>query len=629
MNNIYGFDIEAIPLQLFHPEAKLLCASIAQEFVVSYVRDHPQRKYIDEEYNLSSLAIIGTILKDKNNILVGHNIQFDITGWERFYRGQEAHARIGASPAIHAQLFDTLIAHYLVSHEADEKNNLDTVAHKYLGLTKLDIKPKEIYSTPIDKLVLYNAIDSMLVYKLYNPLMNELVDNGYETLFKYLMKILKILIDMQIRGVTLDIEYIRKHRQECEEKIEELETQLIFAFGDINFGSYKQLGKVLYEQFELPILRYSDKGNPSTNVDAIIALKNSEQVPELQRKDLQSLLDYRKLKKIHSTYLDPLENKQLGYDGKIHTSYFLGKGWDHGTSFGTASGRTSSNNPNLQNQPNTVTIDNFTINVRKCFIPSEGYKIYKADYSQIEMRVGAYLSNDSRMLQVFKDGIDIHTYSLTGVYEEDYDFISRKLEEEDKEWKRRRLLIKNFNFALIYGASPFKLQMMLLKQLEIDMHLDEVRRIYNKWNKMYAKLTRWKYAIYDIIKHEGHVISETGRRRDFFPEGDSKYYPDKILAQFFREGLNHLIQSFAGDIALFGLMYLHNNLKKNKLGYPLLLVHDSMDGELKENVEIDERIFYDAMITKPKKLLQQEFDINTDKLYLDIDVKTNLDSWGE
>lgn len=629
MNKIYGFDIEAVPLQLYIPEAQLLCASVSQDFTVSYVKDHFQRELINEEVNLLSLAVIGNVLGDKTNTITGHNLPFDVVGWERFFQINNPGKR-----AIKAKLFDTMIAHYLVGYKNSEFNNLDFVSNKYLGFSKLniEIKGKDYPKAPLDLLLMYNAVDSMLAYKLYEPLMNEIIDNNFETLYKYLMKILRILISMSIRGVRLDLDYIRKHKEEVSEKIGDIHDTLINNWGNINYNSPKQLQQLLYEERKLPILEYTKHATnpqPSIGIDAIIELKNNPNVYDSDKTLLQSLLNYRKLKKLHSTYLEVLEKKHLGYDGRIHAQYFLGKGSDQERNYGTVSGRTSSSNPNLQNQPNLVTIDELEVDIRKAFIPSEWFKFYKADYSQIEMRVMAYLSKDKTMLEVFKNNLDIHILLMQNVYEEDYEWLYNEIKvKENQKWIKLRRVMKNFNFATGYGASPWKLQGMLSKEQEIDLHIDEVRRITNVTNRTYNGLTKWRYNVHDIIDNLGYVRSETGRIRWFFEEGEGINYDGKTIASFHREGLNHLIQSFANDIAMFGIMFLYNYMRKNKIGYPLLPVHDSIDGEYLIDKQLEENEVKKCMIDKPKRLLEKEFMLDTTNLYLDVEVKTGLDHWS-
>lgn len=640
-NKIVGFDIESNSLEPFLPTSKIICASIADDENVSfYLHHHPEKEKYPYEKNIKALHDIVTTIGDKDVTLVGHNIGFDATFWDAEYIKQLEPKKKYTRQCC-AKLFDTMIA-YSLFNEGDFNNSLEYLAYDYLNLRKMSYVAdrNNLLLAKLSDVIKYNSMDSILSYKLYEPLMNELEDNGVTLLFNWIMRVLNVIINIQIRGVNIDLSFLRKKRGEIENKIEELEKRLQGVYGDINFNSPKQLVEVIYQDWGLPVVKTTrdkfkrDTGNPSTGMDAVVLLKIDKRVSNDKKEALQGLLNYRKLTKIRNTYYKAYAEKHLGFDNRIHSSYYLGRGsieWKK-TLVGTRSGRTASSNPNLQNTPNDEDIDGFRPQVRQCFIPTKGRKIFKADHKQIELRVCGYLSKDKVFQQAFKDDLDIHTLSLSYILEEDYDFILKKLEEGDSKWKERRLFIKRFNFALIYGAGWYQLQQILLQEMEIlypkNMILDNKRR----WERTYSGYMDWKESVHALIERDGFVVSDLGRQRQLFePESFNIHSSNawKEIAEYRRQGLNTIIQNVASDITVIGAVLLQEELD-NYDSHILLPVHDSLDGEHNTKKIKGKKLvslINHCLIDKTKEVLQDEFELDVSELYLGVDVETDLERW--
>lgn len=617
---IVGFDIEATSLLPFHPESKLICASLADSSkVYTHVWDHPEKEKINEEANIRALYEITKNGQDQNVIFVGHNLGYDITFWEAFYKRQ---LKKPYQPVIKCQLFDTMIAQSLIDENAD--NKLEDLANRYTEYGKIDIDARRLWNYPIKDVVEYNRMDAIISRALYKPLYALLKENKLLPIFNELTQCLKNVIRIQVRGVNVDVPALKALYKKLNHLDKKYSKILVKFCGDINFNSPQQLGQVLFTDLKWPIYVHTAKGSPSTNAEALAKIKQYGKLDKTNLKILDTLLLRRANEKKLGTYVEPLMEKHLGWDGRVHSSYFLGRGSDdfHNSSFGTRTGRTSSRNPNLQNIANDLEI-------RALLIPTLGYRIYQADHSQLELRIAGFFSKDSAILQAFKDKKDIHTLTTAYVYDKPYEEVA-KLVKSDPEWKERRRICKTFNFAMIYGAWWRKLQLILLQELGIEKSESEIKQIMSAWKSLYKEYEKWKKFVHQRVIAEGSVVSETGRTRHFFNPNIRHNFDWSETAEFERQGLNTIIQSFASDVTVIGWNHLVRAF--DPIGAHVLMnVHDSLDGEyIPERISDEklEKLIYSCLVDRTKETLVEKFNVNVEGLYLHAEIKTNCEVWS-
>jgi len=628
MSNIYGFDIEANTVLPFSEKAILICASLVRNKKESYiyVMNHPEIEQQTPKFfkqNIINIVKFTKVFYNEDNILVGHNLTYDNTFWESIYKRQLTETKIEYKKQIRCKLFDTMIAQSLI--DENFQNTLENLAFEYLtDLRKIQIDSRNLLNLPLKEVIAYNKQDAMIARYLYEPLLKKLKELNLIPIFNWLMKALNVVIKVQIKGINLDYKELENLGFETIDDILTLERNIQKVLGNINLDSPKQLRETLFSTIQKAPIILTPKGEASTSEESLTELLLSTKLNKQHKNLLENLLQYRKKNKILSTYLTPLQEKFKGWDSRIHTSYYLGKGLDdwNKTSFGTVTGRLSSRNPNLQNVINDLRI-------RGLFIPTKGMRMFKCDHSQLELRIAAFLSQDKVMLDVFRKGLDIHTHALANIYELDYKEAIQLIKQE--EWKAKRRVVKTFNFALIYGAMWFKLQEVLKKDLRITLSEDEIKRIMKKWAYTYYGFSQFKHAVHNIIKKEGYVRSETGRVRRFVDNPkEMKHYEWKTIAEFQRQGLNAIIQCFASDITLLGWIFLEEELSKYNSS-TLLSVHDSIDGEYDPksitNKQLEE-VIKSCLLDKVKNTLENDFNVNVENLILSVEIETNLNKWS-
>jgi DNA polymerase-1 len=598
---IYGYDIETNGLNPYAPGAKILTA-------VAWTPDMTQPNYVymsgghddDRVYMQEMLA-------NPDNTLVGHNlVAFDVPWWE-YHVGP-----------INATLFDTMVAYGLLD-ETGESNSLEALAEKYTDETvdqEMKGQRKNLEALPIADVLEYNVSDSRISHKLYEPLKALLEEQGLMPLFDHLMEVGAVLARMMVRGIAIDKGYIERQVEEKEREVKALHDELLSAVESIvddpkfNFASSKQLGWLLYEKLEMPILDYTKSGAPSTGAETLRALMSKSRNTAVSQW-IGNILAYREKKKLAGTYLGPLIGKHLGTDGRIHTNYHMARGAYGG---GTVTGRLSSSKPNLQNIPRDVS-------VKGAFIPSDGKLLFDADYAQLEVRVAAWYSQESRLLLAFEEGKDIHTAVLANVngvpYEDAIEFV-----KTDKTWKENRTLIKRIVFGTMYGAGAKTIQ-SAVREMGVEVSIQKAQKTINKFFATYPDLKSWISETEQYIMANKVIETPLGRRRHL-------PYASKIDMRGFaqlRQGVNFMIQSLASDVTLTAMRLLDEMLTRNDDGSRLLLtVHDSILGEHPEGALLLASDIEDVMTTQTNRYLEQQFGIQT--LPLSVDVKTHLTRWG-
>lgn len=419
-----------------------------------------------------------------------------------------------------------------------EQSSKDTVSGQINFFDQVEENDNDKYEISIYAYVIGN---------LYEKTIKKLEEYNSLDLFNNIeMPLLEVLSEMQFNGMYADKEELIKIGESLKEKLEVLTTEIHDLAGeDFNINSTKQLGEILFEKLQLPIYKKTKTGY-STDVDILEKLKDKHPI-------IEKILEYRSLTKLNSTYVEGLLPYINEKTGRIH-SYF------HQTI--TATGRISSTEPNLQNIPTRIDLGK---QLRKVFKPKEGYVYIDADYSQIELRVLAHISQDENMLHAFLNGDDIHKQAASKV-------LGVPIEEVTKE---QRSSAKAVNFGIVYGISDFG----LAEQLGISKK--EAKKYIDQYLEKYSGIDKFMKDIVEQAKANGYVETLFNRRR-YIPELGSNNY---MVRQFgARAAMNTPIQGTAADIMKIAMVNLYKELNKTDLDAKIVLqIHDELMLECKEN----------------------------------------------
>ena len=395
---------------------------------------------------------------------------------------------------------------------------------------------------------------SYLIYKIKQKKKQEIEKINAQDLFSKIdMPTVEVLSNMQWNGMYVDEQELNKFGEELKNKIE-IKTKIIYEMAgeEFNINSTKQLGEILFEKMKLPICKKTKTGY-STDVDVLEKLKNEHPI-------IKELLEYRQFVKLNSTYVEGLKQYINPVTKRIH-SFF------HQTI--TATGRISSTEPNLQNIPTRFELGK---RVRKIFKPKEGYIYIDADYSQIELRVLAHISQDEHMIKAFKEGQDIHKQAASKVFK-------TPIEEVSKE---QRSAAKAVNFGIVYGISDFG----LAEQLGISRK--QAKEYIEEYLSQYPGIKKFMENIIEQAKEKGYVETLYHRRR-YIPELKSNSYTVRQFGN--RVAMNTPIQGTAADIMKIAMIKVKNEIEKRNLQSKIVLqVHDEMmiEAKIEEKEEIKE-----------------------------------------
>lgn len=446
-------------------------------------------------------------------------------------------------------MFDIEIAGYLLNSNIN-KYTIDYLSNEYLKIdistylenTEQQEKQLTFFETADDpkKLDKKNYIYVYLINKLYYILTNRMKETDVLTLFNEIeMPLSEVLADMQYQGIYIDKKQLLEFGDELKNRIEELTQEIYELAGEeFNMNSPKQLGEILFEKLALPMGKKNKTGY-STGVEILEKIKYAHPI-------IEKLLEYRQIGKLNSTYVEGLIPYINSKTGKIHSNF-------HQTV--TATGRISSTDPNLQNIP---TRNELGKNLRKVFKPEQEKIFIDADYSQIELRVLAHISNDEHMIQAFNDDEDIHTQVASKVF-------NTPIEEVTKEQRTRA---KAVNFGIVYGISDFGLS----EQLKISRK--EAKQYIEQYLSKYQGIKSFMDNIVETAKKEGYVETLFHRRR-YVPEINSNNY---MVRQFGnRIAMNTPIQGTAADIMKLAMINIYRELNKKNLKSKIILqVHDEL-----------------------------------------------------
>lgn len=522
-----------------------------------------------EQLNLEqTLKKLKPIFEDKKIQKVGQNCKFD------------SHVLSQYDIKVSGVTFDTMLESYLLNSQ--NRHDLDSLAERYLNYKMMPFeslfneitdrklkKETTIAQISIEKVTFYACEDADLTLQLHHKLIIELQKTPklMHLLTDVEIPVSTILGQMEQTGILLDQKKLNNQSLELEAKLINIETKIHKLAGtEVNINSPKQLQVILFDEMKLPIIKKTPKGVPSTNEEVLQELAKNYDFPKL-------IIDYRGAAKLKNTYTDTLPLMVSPKDNRIHTNY---------NQIGTITGRLSSNDPNLQNIP----IKNEDgRKIREAFIAREGYSIVSADYSQIELRIMAHLSQDPNLVSAFEKGKDIHKVTASEIL--------NKPENEVSQEDRRRA--KAVNFGLIYGMSAFGLSRQInVAQSEAQFYIDSY---FNRYPTVLDYMTSMK----NIAHEQGFVETLLGRRL-YLSKINSTNKLEQKAAE--RAAINAPMQGTAADIIKIAMIHIDNFIKTQENGqiYLLMQVHDELVFEVKTTV-------LNEMIDKIKFIMENCFKL--------------------
>lgn len=496
---------------------------------------------------------------------IGQNLKYDILVLKNY--GME----------VKGKFFDTMIAHYLIQPELS--HGMDYLAEVYLKYKTIHIEeligPRgknqlNMRNVPVEKVSEYAAEDADVTFKLKNILEKELKVNNSKSLFYDIeMPLSKVLAYIEWIGVKIDTEALRKSSEGLTKQMVGIENEIYEIAGmTFNVNSAKQIGEVLFDR--LKILEKAKKtktGQYSTSEEVLESLRGKHPI-------IEKILEYRMLKKLLSTYIDALPQLVNKKTGKIHTSF---------NQTVTSTGRLSSSNPNLQNIPIR---DETGKEIRKAFIAEEGCIFLSADYSQIELRIMAHLSQDENMISDFLSGQDIHTATAAKIYKV-------PIEEVTPQMRRNA---KTANFGIIYGISTFG----LAERLSISRK--EAQELITGYFSGYPKVREYMDKSIEIARENKYVETILHRKR-FLPDIDSRNATVRGYAE--RNAINAPIQGSAADIIKIAMVRIFDRFEKEKLKSKMIMqVHDELNfNVIKTELPIAKKIIIEEMENAQKLMV--------------------------
>ncbi len=524
------------------------------------------------------LAKLKPWLEDGEKKKVGHHLKYD------------AHILARYDIDLAGMAFDSMLESYVLNSVAT-RHDMDSVARQYLGKETIhfeDVAGKGAKQLTFNQVDLetaspYAAEDADITLQLHNALWKQLNDvpalkKVYEDIEQPLVP---VLLDMEETGVLVDRKMLQTQSTELAKKMAELEAKAHeLAGGPFNLGSPKQLQQILFEQQELPVIRKTPKGQPSTAEDVLVELANDYELPAV-------IIDYRSVSKLKSTYTDKLPLQINERTGRIHTSYHQAV---------AATGRLSSTDPNLQNIPIRTEEGR---RIRQAFVAPEGFTLLAADYSQIELRIMAHLSADKGLLTAFEKELDVHRATAAEVFD-------MQLEEVTDDQRRSA---KAINFGLMYGMSAFG----LAKQLGISR--GEAAEYVDLYFDRYPGVKQYMDDIRAKAAEKGFVETVFGRRL-YLPEINARNAQRRQYAE--RSAINAPMQGTAADIIKRAMITVHDWLGTERPGARMIMqVHDELVFEV-----ADDKV--EAVTARVTELMNGAADLSV-ALKVDVGTGTNWD----
>lgn len=542
---LFAFDTETTSLDYMSAEIVGLSFAIAPDEAMYLPLGHD---YMGAPSQLSRewvLRQLRPLLEDEKKCKVGHNLKYD----------SEVLANYGINLAGIA--FDTMLESYVLNSTAT-RHDMDTLAERHLHYKTISFEEvagkgaKQITfnQVPLESAAFYAAEDADITLKLHQhfwPLLQALPKQ--KTVFETIeMPLVPVLVRMERSGVLIDSESLALQSVELGKRLVEIETEAYQLAGQsFNINSPKQLQEILYTQLKCPVLEKTPTGQPSTAESVMQQLAEDYELPKI-------ILEYRSLSKLKSTYTDKLPQQINPKTGRIHTSYHQAT---------TSTGRLSSSDPNLQNIPIRTPLGR---KIRSAFVAPPGYKIVAADYSQIELRIMAHMSQDPGLLKAFSDGDDVHKSTAAAVFGVDLTAVTSD----------QRRSAKAINFGLMYGMSAFG----LAKQLGISRH--EAEKQVEQYFACFPKVKAFMEEIRKRALEEGFVETLTGRRL-YLPDLQSSYIATRRAAE--RAAINAPMQGTNADIIKLAMIALDRWILEKDLDIRMVMqVHDELVFEVSEKI---------------------------------------------
>ena len=527
----YCFDTETTSIEPV--EAELVGIAFAyhpkEAYYVPVPEDQIEAQRIVDEFR--------EILEDKKILKIGQNLKYDIQVLKNY------------NVQVEGPFFDTMLAHYLIDPET--RHNMDVLAENYLSYSPVSItsligkksgKQGNMRDVEIEKVVEYAGEDADITLQLKQVLEKDLNDNLKKLFEEVEIPLVNVLAEMEYSGVKIDVEALEEMSVELRDASAKVEQEIYEIAGTtFNIASPKQLGEILFDRLKLVEKPKKTKtGQYATGEDILSKLAKEHEIAS-------KIMEFREYQKLKSTYVDALPKMVIPKDGRVHTDYRQAV---------AATGRLSSNNPNLQNIPIRTAKGR---EIRKAFVPmDENHTLVSADYSQVELRIVAALARDESMMEAFKNGRDIHATTASKVFKV-------PLEEVESGMRRKA---KEVNFGIIYGISAFGLAQNL------NISRTEAKEIIDAYFEEFPAIKRYMDVSIDQAREKGYAETILGRRR-YLRDINSRNMTVRGFAE--RNAINAPIQGSAADIIKIAMINIHNWLQKENLKSKMILqVHDEL-----------------------------------------------------
>ena len=529
---IVAFDTETEGLNAL--ETYIVGISFSWQKGIGYYLPIKNNKSVHEK----SFEILRPFFESSEIIKVGHNIKFDIQVLHKY------------NIKVLSPIYDTMVAHYLIN--PDMRHNLDTLSESYLNYSPISIdsligkKGKNQISmrdVSIDKITNYASEDADITLQLKGIFDKEIEVNNLNKIFYDIeIPMISVLSEMETEGIKIDTSYLEKLDKEFEEDLGKLKKEIFKKSGEeFNLNSPKQLGEILFDKLKLVSKPKKTKtGQYSTSEEVLSSLANDHKI-------IEDILEWRSLDKLQNTYVKSLPKEVSSLTNRVHSSF---------NQTVTSTGRLSSNNPNLQNIPIRTANGQ---KIRRAFIPrNSDYILMAADYSQIELRVIASISNEENMIDAFVNNQDIHTMTASKIYNVEPENVTRE----------QRGNAKTVNFGIIYGVSAFGLSQ------QTDLNRSESKVMIDNYFINYPGLKKYMSDQIDFARNNGYVETIMGRRR-YLQNINSQNNMLRSGAE--RNAINAPIQGSAADIIKIAMININSEFKKQSLKSKMLLqVHDEL-----------------------------------------------------
>ena len=569
----FCFDTETTSLET--TEAELVgvsfCYLKGEAYFVPCPEDQEETQKIIDEFK--------EVLENPKIVKIGQNLKYDI----QVLKNYDIH--------VQGRIFDTMLAHYLIDPETAHR--MDVIAETYLNYTPIPIsrligpkgkKQKSIREAPIHELVDYACEDADITFQLKEKLAPEIKEKGLEKLLHEVEEPLSfVLADMEYEGVKIDTDALKEMSKDLEKLSLEAQKEVFdLAGSEFNIASPKQLGEILFDKMKLVDKPKKTKsGQYATGEDILSRLAPEHEIAS-------KILEFREYQKLKSTYVDALPKLISNKDNRVHTDY---------RQTVAATGRLSSNNPNLQNIPIRTAKGR---EIRKAFVPrGNDFVLMAADYSQIELRIMASLSKDESMMEAFKNGKDIHANTASKVF-------GVPLDEVEPNMRRKA---KEVNFGIIYGISAFGLSQNL------NINRSEASEIIDAYFKEFPAVKSFMDESINKARELEYVETILGRRR-YLRNINSKNFTMRGFDE--RNAINAPIQGSAADMIKIAMINIHEWMKKEKLKSRMIMqVHDELVFDAhKEELEYLKEKTVDFMTTAMPLEVPMEVGLGTGENWL-------------